>query len=242
MARASRELTNATVARLLRHVDEIHADLSELVHSAWMYRQILDVVARNAAIDKPSPIHRWYVRNYGVSACASVRRMVDRRKGTASLRRLLDEVDRYRTSITRDWHKQLYFPEIPPEEVGRWIRMPGLAEIADQTFTNLTGSREARFFPASVVRADIAALERDCDKVEKFTTKKIAHLALSEEGIVPPKFDEIDVAVATLERIFLKYLCLLTASQPMTLLPTYIWDWKKVLRVAWINPSEEPDG
>lgn len=52
---------------------------------------------------------------------------------------------------------------------------------------------------SSVVQADIDALERDCGAVEKYTTKKIAHLSLSQEGIIPPKFGEIDVAVATLE-------------------------------------------
>ena len=85
-------------------------------------------------------------------------------------------------------------------------------------------------------RTRAAVTDTESRRVERFATKKVAHLDEAPPAALPT-FDELDACVDLLERIVLNYELILKISAPHSLLPTWQYDWKAIFYEPWIPRS-----
>jgi hypothetical protein len=73
---------------------------------------IRDMVLRNPALPKESVVYDWISTAYVYTAAMTVRRLVDLRKGTISLWRLLEQMLAGPAGVTRAWFVDKYDPRL----------------------------------------------------------------------------------------------------------------------------------
>jgi hypothetical protein len=75
--------------------------------------------------------------------------------------------------------------------------------------------------------------------VRRFVNKRVAHRAAERELRRLPRFNELDAAMDTIDRIFCKYNLLLTAEGMTTAFATRQYNWMEVLYEPWILPGSK---
>ena len=147
----------------------------ELLHQRRVYRLVRGMVLRNPALPKESVVYEWISSGYVYTAAMTVRRLVDVRKGTISLRRLLEQVATRPAGINRAWFVGRYDPRLREVLPGQ-DRSP-----ADRDFDELAGVA-GPYAPMEVVKADLtrlgqaaaAALESCRRHQPRFTVRAIS--------------------------------------------------------------------
>ncbi len=176
-----------------------------------------------------------------------VRRQLDKRADSVSLRRLLGEMAQKPQILSRQRHVIAYAvklmgggdtaPSAPPPDGevqgGAYALTRSEAEhIANESFDKYA-DRGNPHMPPSVIQQDLADLEKQGNTVKTFATKKVAHLDENPPAALPT-FDELDACVDFLERLVLKYELILKTSASCSLLPTRQYDWKAIFYEPWI--------
>jgi hypothetical protein len=104
--------------------------------------------------------------------------------------------------------------------------------IANKSFDTYAGLGNAHI-PETKIKKDLEELTAGSETVERFATKKVAHLD-EKPPTALPTFDELDACVTLLEKLVLKYEMILKTSAPQSLLPTWQYDWKAIFYEPWI--------
>lgn len=217
-------------------LERITQETHRLHHYRQLWRELAEIT--QAANLPPSvffdalPI--WYVTTQG----AAVRRQLDRRAGTVSLRRLLDDIAQNPGFVTRDrhiaaWHEQAGEPagggaaeaEALPEE----LRL----RDANRNFDRFAGAGRDTIDRA-LVRADVDELERAGEVVKGYVDEAIAHMALNPENSVPT-YGDLNTAMDRVAELVQKYASLLNAEILRGFEPAIQEDWKAPFRQAWIT-------
>jgi len=201
-------------------LERISSEVFRLHHYRQLWRELAEIT-QTAALP-PSlffdALSVWYVSTQG----AAVRRQVDRRKGTVSLRRLLEDIAWHPEVATRDRH------------LAQWNDLswgPDLAR-ANRTFDGVAGAGRDRIDPARV-RGDVTRLVKASDVVKTYVDETIAHAAdESKTGV--PTYADLNAAIDVFAEIVGHYSLLLTASTIMQFEPVIQDDWKAPFRQPWI--------
>jgi hypothetical protein len=229
-------------------IDAIHRDITDLVIGRHIFWEVQDIIKANAKIQKPSSFYGWLGMTYAAWGPMGVRRQLDMDTRSISLRRLLTEMARTPQIVSRPRYVTTYAtkllgtsdpsPSIPEPENERQGGAYALGrseaeDIANKSFDDYAGQGKQHISEDGIKR-DLAELQSRSHKVERFATKKVAHLDERPPATLPT-FDELDACVDLLEQLVLKYEMILKTSAPQSLLPTWQYDWKAIFREPWIS-------
>jgi hypothetical protein len=196
-----------TIADLSRH---IHNEVGAILHAnprLW----------RNN-----NSFYLWMATTYEAYALVAVRRQVDRRKGSISLVRLLDEISRYPHILSRERFVQQAIASKLPASEGAMNRM----------FDHYTAPG-ANHIQADVVRAELRDLQAQTKSIEEYTNTRVAHFnpKVPEET---PMVLQVHAALDHLYALVEKYLLLLRAVKYEKPQLADEETWKDVFREPWI--------
>jgi len=209
------------------HLERIIQETYRTHHYRQLYRGLAEITQAGnlpaSAIFDAFGI--WYV----TTQTSSVRRQLDRRKGTVSLWRLLDDIARNPHVASRERHVALWVANTP---------QPVLDE-AHANFDRFAGGRDRDRIDAAHVRADLHQLKAVGDVVERYANEAVAHTSIEETRTVLT-YAELNAAIEQIGGLVKKYASLLKATILWQLEPVIQHDWKALFRQAWI-PAEGDD-
>lgn len=216
----------ATLKKWNKWLAEIKREVAWLRWNQKMDRRVFGVILSNPSINKWNPLYDWMSLNYATYATVTLRRLLDtdQRDKPISLANLVLEISSHPQLITRK------------EFVARFDQSFRERGVADKCFDDLGGGQE--FVDSSRLLSELNLAQDRCCKVKKHVDKRIAH-----HDCQPPKqaptWEELDVAIETVSRLYSRVSRLLTGigSDYSEIHEQY--DWKWVFRQPWIEPGPE---
>jgi hypothetical protein len=205
-------------------LDAVGAEILSTAHFDNVFWQVQAVLGANSEINKGQAFPQWIRHAYIQTMMASLRRLVDRTSGTVSLHRLLADMARHCTVLSRE----------------RYCAMHGEGEGADAWFTDLADGEHDH-----IPRGRILALSEGLDSAVE-TVAKYANHAVAHRSERPVDFSVTfgDGRVALAQATFVYEWCLLVLrSQAMaTCVPSIQGDWLSCMRVPWLPPGAPVPG
>ena len=208
----------------LRWLATISHEVTLLVWSGNLYKEMREIVAANPAINRGNKFYDWLTRNYVHTALMGLRRQLDRHRDAISLRKLLDDMQVNYSLLTREYHLSLYLND--------------MRILGERTFDQLSGEGQD-IYPQEKIEADLQRLEEIDALHKEFIDRRIAHYDKVNRLGTLPTFQELYDAVNDMEKTVIKYHLLLKA-ETVRLLPITQYDWKVIFRSPWL--TEEPSG
>ncbi len=199
--------------------DVIRAEVESLVIAKHVFGEVRRIIQQNPRLHVPSSFYDHLSQTYVSHALMGLRRHVKSCPRSIGLAQLLGELSASPRELSRTYFVGLY-------------KGSGAGSVADRAFNKYASPQSPHINPA-LVTADLAALRMAAKRCEDFADKRIAH----RDRRIPkqvPTFKEIDECVDLLDRLCVKYLLLLRAFAPPTLLPHWQYDWQEIFRVPWI--------
>lgn len=209
-------------ASWLEQLEHIIQDVYRLNHHRQLFREVADIT--QAANLPPSAFFDAVGGWYADSQTAAIRRLVDRRRRSVSLVRLLDEIRQHPDVTSRARHVALWNGDPHFEREGH--------DNYDR-FADASGERIDRL----MVQADIDELNGAAAAVERYVDENIAHRALAPKAAVPT-FAELNAAIDAIGEIVRKYASLLRAVMLAELTPVIQYDWKAPFRQPWLSEDD----
>ncbi len=157
---------------------------------------------------------------YASYAVSVVRRLVDEGKGKVSLYRLLGDIAKYATEVSREWF------------VADWN--PAWRDVAERNFDRLSG-RGKRHLTRQRVLADQKRLKNNAARIVNWANEHVAHRAVLRASTAT--FRDLRLAIQSIVRINNKYAKLLRQEEAVT--PMIHEDWQTVFYEPWIRPRRE---
>lgn len=206
------------------HLERIIQETYRTHHYRQLYRGLAEIT--QAADLPPSSIFDAFGIWYITAQTASIRRQLDRTRGTVSLWRLLDDIARNPDVASRDRH------------VAVWLRNTAepVVDEAHANFDRFAGGREHDQIAVRLVRADLDELRGVGEVVERYANEAVAHTTVDETRTVLT-YVELNTAIDHIGELVKKYASLLKATILWQLEPVIQHDWKAPFRQAWI-PAE----
>lgn len=215
---------SAVRRRWRKRLPSLTEELANLMRSSEIFWELQEVAKKNPAVGTPGAFFTWLRINYVETLSIGVRRFVDSSDDVHSLWRLLYEVLEHPGVINRRAHRAMYGASG--------------SSRADSTFDNLAGSGRS-VLSQRAVRSDLRAVEDAHTRIRRFVNKRVAHR--TSPGMIRrlPTYGDLDSALRIFDRILCKYNTLLTASGLSTAYATPQYDWRDVLRVAWMPADDQ---
>lgn len=207
--------------RWKRWLSRMRRDLADLLGKQEIFWDLQGVARENPRILKPGSFFDWMCRNYVVAMTVGIRSFVDQHPHSQSLWRMLYQLLENPEVIDRATHVQMY----PSTPIG--------LDLGHASFDAIVGPRRTYLSERSI-RADLRNLEDASERVRRLVNKRVAHRANTGEIRRLPTFNELDAALSKLDQVFCKYNLLLTGEGISSLRATRQYDWREVLREAWV--------
>jgi hypothetical protein len=205
--------------RWVRWIDRIRDATYSLFHYRRLWTELPEMT--EAANLPPSTIFDAFGVWYATTQQVAVRRQVDRRRDTVSLRRLLEDIAANPGVATRQRH------------LAAWGGDEDFSREAHRNFDRFAGEGRNTINRA-MVREDITALENAAAIVKRYADEAIAHMADDIETQVPT-FGELNDTIDTIGELVKKYVSLLQAVWLVELVPVIQEDWKAPFRRPWLQ-------
>ena len=209
----------------------IRDQAAALIVNHHIFREVKDIIANSPVARQPSSFHSWLGRIYAQSALISVRRLIGKRKDEVSLRRLLEDIRRHRTLISRERH------------IAMWVKQygdnPEWTDMGNADFDHQCGEGESCPRRRDIDE-DLGSLGTATAKIKAYADERVAHYAAEGPGDVPT-YGQLEKAITCIDKIISKYGTLLNGSEAPTQLPVWQYDWKTIFQAAWLPGDVEGD-
>lgn len=213
----------------------IYADVQDLAVQRHLYREIIALAAANPELEHvSSDVFEWMAKVYSHAAVVAVRKQVDRGPDTTSLRRLLLAIAHRPELLSREAYVVRGVASRNSPQPGE---LEAFRQIAEKRFDELAGVG-APSLTAPAAMADVARLDAAVAAIRQYTNRLVAHRGKGGAAKLPT-WDELNVAIDTIAELIRKYNELLAAGLAPQLVPTWQYDWKDSLRVAWMGASRD---
>jgi hypothetical protein len=224
--------TDTRIADWTARVDgAIKAEVIRMHHHLSAWERVSAMIADNPDL----PDSYWWefmFEIYAMSQASAVRRQADTRRDVNSLMRLLMDVRKSATAVTRDWWIDTLWR--PSHEMERFE--------AERQWREYFGGRAADHLDQSILKADIADLTSAAAKVKDYVDDHVAHTsAASADPKVTLQLADVHEAMKTVDRLFRRYHGLFTCSTFITTTPVEQDDFYAVFRVPWARPGYQAD-
>lgn len=198
---------------------EITDDLIDIVENQSIFHRIGEIIQANPAINQDNFFWDHLRANYSAAMVVGIARQVDERRDVISFMRLLKDIERNASVITKQWFADQYEPHLP--------RQIGEAHFAENFGTGAS-------LDSTIVKKDITDLASITAGIEKYRHTRIAHKAKDPAARTNLTFKDLDDAVDHLAKLITKYQLLLNQSGMPNLMPVIQYDWEAILRTPWI--------
>ncbi len=218
------DTTEEILSRWREWLDRIREDVLHLHLNRHVWRDLVAIVRSNPAIPEPGHIMGWFAALYSTTQAIGIRRHADLDKQSITLARLLEQIRGRPDVMSRSRYLRFYHDADERE------RKRAHAEY--DSFSG--GGRDV--ISVTLVAADLAQLGESTKRIAKYATRLLAHL--DARGIDDiPTYDDLDIALAELERLLKKYTLLLRCEALASAEPVLQYNWKSALTVPWIPPD-----
>ena len=215
---------NKVFVKWIQWLDVIYKEITSLSVNRHIFWEVQEIIKTNKKIQKPSSFYEFLGSAYGSLTVMGIRRQVKIDKQSISFARLLDQIAKTPSVISRQRFVALYGADQTMIEFG---------ERDFKKFVDRTG----RHIDPSIVIDDLARLRTKASKCEKFADMRVAHFdkrALKN----PPAFKDIDECIDYLEELLKKYTLIFRATCLTSVLPTWQYDWKEIFLYPWIEVNK----
>jgi len=210
----------------------LEEDLLHQIEDILLDRRIFDAFRESVQPyveqTRGGEIAEWIARNYTASACSAIRRLGDKDTRSVSLRRLFEEMKLYSHILTRS------NLDVFVHEMGR-------------TLDQIAGDGVDKV-PVSVIDSDLDSLHIECETLNRFVNKFVAHNDAHRHKIKQPTYWELDNAIAVVHKLYRKYAlllagrsCQLDNPNPADLIPGDYEDHRSCFERLWKGSEEESD-
>jgi len=203
-------------------LEEIKNELVELHASRRTFWDLGDVINQNPRLkQRGNHFLDWMAKNYLYSMVTSIRRLVDNRRSTMSYRRLLEDIHRNPTVLSRSRFKANFV-------CGDWDE-----HEADTCFDQLVGvGRE--HIDREFVQGQIDELVSKTKALTTFANRRITHHEDIEVTEIP-KVGDAHTALDYLESIMKYYWNLFRCEDFLRAEPYLQYNWKEIFYFPWIE-------
>ena len=205
-------------------VETVKVDLQNTVNDAAVFDGFNDLVRSNWAWIQQNNggyFCDFVARCYAARVAAGVRRHIKNDRDANSLVRIMAQMKNCAPQLTFEFFLR------------RFPREPDGVPWQEWTFKQI--SFDGVSASADLIGQDLEELTRLTTGVEAFVDKQIAHL--DRKGLdVRVTFDDLKLAVAKLDDVACKYICLLTGKGYSSLKATVVFDWRKIFTVPFAEP------
>lgn len=184
--------------------------------SSW--DELVQAVNRNTAIPVPNHVMDFIHELYGIVIAVGIRRQADKGDDVANLRRLIDDIARNSSALTRDWF------------VGKYPDF--LHDVGHEAFDGFAGTGQPHV-SQDVIRTDLATLGSVAAKVSKYVNKHLAHAA-DDPTVSIPTYEDLRIALKTLDELLKRYYLLVDGGGLMSSTPTKQFNFLLPLIVPWV--------
>lgn len=208
------------VARWVSDLQTIRSDLTRLVHLDDVFWQVQAILQSNSDLP-PSTFTTWMAQCYVCTIAAGLRRLTDRTRGTVSLYRLLDDMERLAAVVlTRHWYveSRSYLPR----------------SLFERTFNRLSGDETVDHMPKKRVRAERERLASVTARLKRHADTLVAHRA-RDATRADIKFQEARTALAVAHQVANWCAAVLHDSAHARAGPTIQYDWLAIFKQPWIS-------
>jgi hypothetical protein len=211
-------------------LEQIEEDIVHLYEFRRIYKDTREIVSKNPAIQAPGLYHDFVASCYVAYAVMAVRRQASAPdRDSVSLTRLLDEIEKHPSIMSRQRFVAMY-PEGLPRE-----------RLAGPDYNRLAGSSGNQVSP-EIVRRDRNRLDLAVKRVNMLANKRVAHLDYRKPIDPLPTYVDLDKAIDTLGGVFNKYSVLLTGTAFLMMEPTIVVDWTAIFQVPWLPDASAESG
>jgi len=215
-----------TIVKWLEHFRIVEQEAIELVNARRIYLKTWRIINRSPVARQPSAFYPWLASIYGEAMCMRVRRLIDKKPRTNSLRSLLEKIRKNSQLITLERQIAMY-------SKGAVISKLITEDTAKKDFQRWCRQKDIRCLPSSEVQRDIEELVSATQKIQTHGDKVVAHLDRKRKGR-PAVYGDLDRAIRCIERTMIRYGNFLKGSQ----LPPFLTltdDWTAIFRRPWIE-------
>jgi len=205
--------------RLQGGIEMVADDVMNLMISQHCFNRLVSIVKSNRNIREPNVFLEVFKFNYTAFSVSSICRQIDRSPQVVSLIKLLLEIERNASKITKHWFASQYV---------RTGRSYGLSE-----FQEFFGQLD--YVDPSLVRADFEDLQRETRYIVRLRHKRIAHYD-KEEFVLDRNlnFGYLNKAISIVERLTVKYYLLLRqVGHSEGLLPAGLEEEEAIFTFPW---------
>ena len=214
-------------ARLIEWLQVIVQEVQDLLLDDHVFWELQDIVCSNPRFSTASGLFtQWMASAFVQATAVGVRRQAKADGRSVSLKRFMQEVQKYPSLVSRAHYMSLYKGN-----------HPDLIEAGESEFDDLAGEGEPHL-PSACVGKHLRELDEAVKGIEHYVDRRIAHYDSRGLAHPMPTFDDLNTALKKIEEIVLLYLQLLEGASMNTMLPTIQFDWQNIFRFAWESPPE----
>jgi hypothetical protein len=203
-------------------LEAIKQDVRRMYVGRTIWRRLVGIVDENEELRARPTFPQWITTNYAAAQSLAIRRQIDKRTDSVSLRRLLIELQARPEVITRDRFAR--------------VNCGGSERIAAHLWPPLADPSGAHL-DAALVRADLDELVTTAATVERFASKRLAHWDV-DEWTTPVTYGELHDCVDAVGKLLERYSGLITGmTQGADPIMPVGWE-----RVFWSPWEERPAG
>jgi hypothetical protein len=144
-------------------MDELKQALWRLSRKRQIFRAHNESLKETPVNDATAVVHHWIRENYFDSMMIGLRCLLDRRSGTRSLPKILEELMRNRSAISFERYRQFL-------KSTKFLRWEEMAKEAYAPFT-----KDGRNFDSERVRSDLEKLEVQYQDLLHYINNRVAH-------------------------------------------------------------------
>jgi len=188
------------LAGWVRDFESIRSSLMYLGMKRVIHRAHVEKLQDRQIEDGTSIVHRWMQQNYAESMLIGLRRILDKRKGSFSLIKLLEKLDKNHALFTYERYLQL------------WSN--GQPEVDDLWLGKLYAifSRDGCTIDRKQIQTDINKVLKDYGSVQQYINTVVAHQSVSDSSattVFPAiTWEDLDNLFDEVTALFNKYYAL----------------------------------
>lgn len=198
---------------------EIEDDLITVAWNRQIYRGISEIVAANHDIPE-SGFFEFFGEAYAASQSVAIRRQLDADRRAESFGRLLRQIARQPSVLTRDH----YLGHYHDDHARLW---------GEQIWDTRWGGTVGTHVDSDIVEGDLESLRSAAEPIKHYVDQHIAHR--DRRRSEPPTFADLDHAIDAFEPLVGAYGDLIRGAGLGRLEPTPQYDWLAPFRIAWIR-------
>jgi hypothetical protein len=231
-------VTDQRIVKWRRWLDQgITSDVYTMHLERFAWDRMAEIIRENADLKETvSYLWEWMFDVYTKTQAGAVRRQADIDRQVASLGRLIYEIEKTPTLLTRDWYIGLWNEG---DDDAYWCK------VAEDHWTEEFGGLVGDHFDPAIAGEDLVCLRDGSERVRRYVDQHVAHfdartIAPTRKGSDLPTLNEVHNAIDLIGDLFKKYGHLLTAAGWGSLTPVIQHDWEKVFRMQWLSEAEVP--